>query len=550
MFKHASELFKSNDHKEIFSKGAVQKQNNFLGGHVSVNFINKDYKRDEQLEAILKETLFLIENCTSRGFDLSEIAILVRDNKQSSIVSSWLIENNIPVLSQDSLSINNSDKIEQLINLIKLKVNNQNQEARAIIIGNLAAFIKPKDQFLFYKNNLNNDIESFLGNLNILPIYKAFEMPFFESVDFFIKELKMDIKNTDPYVLFFREIIYEQVFQEKNNEKEFLNFWNKNNSKIKIPSGNSKSATKVLTIHKAKGLEFPVVIYPFVNSVTHRNFGKRNWLPVFEQNFSKKILIPFNENFREYSKSFKTEYDSISSKEELDNLNLLYVVLTRAVAELYLISEYPKSQSINSHNEIIRSFLESSEKWRDDVNRYSWGKTEIKEKGKKEDSTTFLTAFETKHIQPKPSVKFLNDKIIFGNIFHEFMSKIEFESDYSKEKNELNLSSSVNKSIIKQVLRLSKNVIEHPDLKQYFSKKNTVYCEQEIFTKSKKIIKPDRLVFLTPNRVVLIDYKTGEKSKKDQQQILKYQKILEKMGYKIETSILVYVDNSVDLVNL
>ncbi|MDB9977100.1 hypothetical protein OAD59_04610, partial [Flavobacteriaceae bacterium] len=229
---------------------------------------------------------------------------------------------------------------------------------------------------------------------------------------------------------------------------------------------------------------------------------------------------------------------------------LLYVVLTRAVAELYLISEYPKSQSINSHNEIIRSFLESSEKWRDDVNRYSWGKTEIKEKGKKEDSTTFLTAFETKHIQPKPSVKFLNDKIIFGNIFHEFMSKIEFESDYSKEKNELNLSSSVNKSIIKQVLRLSKNVIEHPDLKQYFSKKHTVYCEQEIFTKSKKIIKPDRLVFLTPNRVVLIDYKTGEKSKKDQQQILKYQKILEKMGYKIETSILVYVDNSVDLVNL
>ena len=205
--------------------------------------------------------------------------------------------------------------------------------------------------------------------------------------------------------MFFREIIYEQVFQEKNNEKEFLNFWNKNNSKIKIPSGNSKSATKVLTIHKAKGLEFPVVIYPFVNSVTHRNFGKRNWLPVFEQNFSKKILIPFNENFREYSKSFKTEYDSISSKEELDNLNLLYVVLTRAVAELYLISEYPKSQSINSHNEIIRSFLESSEKWRDDVNRYSWGKTEIKEKGKKEDSTTFLTAFETKHIQPKPSEK-------------------------------------------------------------------------------------------------------------------------------------------------
>ena len=223
-------------------------------------------------------------------------------------------------------------------------------------------------------------------------------------------------------------------------------------------------------------MEFPVVIYPFVNSVTHRNFGKKNWLPVFEQNLSKKILIPFNENFREYSKSFKTEYDSTSSKEEQDNLNLLYVALTRAIDELHLISEHPKSQSINSHNEIVRSFLESSEKWRDDVNKYSWGKTEIKEKDKNEDSTTFLTAFETKHIQPKPSGRFSNDKIIFGNIFHEFMSKIEFESDYSKEKNDLNLSISVNKSIKKQVLSLSKKVIEHPDLKQYFSKKHTVYC--------------------------------------------------------------------------
>jgi ATP-dependent exoDNAse (exonuclease V) beta subunit len=539
-----------NYHKKIFLQGSNQKQNNFSNGHVSITFINKDFKKEQQLESVLKETLSQIENCLSRGFEQSEIAVLVRDNKQSSQVSEWLIENNVSVLSQDSLSINNSKKIELLINLIKLKVDNNNQEARAILIGKFATLVQPKDLFVFYKENLKNEFKRFLKNLNIFSLYRAFEMSFLESVDFFIKELNMDLSNTDPYILFLREVIFEQVSQNKNNEKEFLIFWKKNNTKIKIPSSSSKNAVQVLTIHKAKGLEFPVVIYPFVDSVTHRNSGKRNWLPVFEENLSKKILIPFNENFREYSDSFQKEYDIISSNEELDNLNLLYVALTRAVDELHLISEYPKTKTINSHNQIIRAFLEGSGEWKDDLDKFNWGKPVHKEKTKKTERTPCFKGYETRFFQPIPDTKFLNEKIVFGNVFHEFMSKIEFETDYIKEKNELMLSKSVDKSIKNKVIKLSKNVIDHPNLKEYFSKNNLVYCEQEIFTESNKIIKPDRLVFLDSNRVVIIDYKTGEKSTKDQKQIVKYQKTLKKMGYKLEASLLIYLENSIDIVKV
>jgi ATP-dependent exoDNAse (exonuclease V) beta subunit len=550
LFKHASGLLNLNYHKKIFLQGSNQKQNNFSNGHVSITFINKDFKKEQQLESVLKETLSQIENCLSRGFEQSEIAVLVRDNKQSSQVSEWLIENNVSVLSQDSLSINNSKKIELLINLIKLKVDNNNQEARAILIGKFATLVQPKDLFVFYKENLKNEFKRFLKNLNIFSLYRAFEMSFLESVDFFIKELNMDLSNTDPYILFLREVIFEQVSQNKNNEKEFLIFWKKNNTKIKIPSSSSKNAVQVLTIHKAKGLEFPVVIYPFVDSVTHRNSGKRNWLPVFEENLSKKILIPFNENFREYSDSFQKEYDIISSNEELDNLNLLYVALTRSVDELHLISEYPKTKTINSHNQIIRAFLEGSGEWKDDLDKFNWGKPVHKEKTKKNERTPCFKGYETRFFQPIPDTKFLNEKIVFGNVFHEFMSKIEFETDYIKEKNELMLSKSVDKSIKNKVIKLSKSVIDHPDLKEYFSKNNLVYCEQEIFTESNKIIKPDRLVFLDSNRVVIIDYKTGEKSTKDQKQIVKYQKTLKKMGYKLEASVLVYVENSIDIVKV
>ena len=550
LFKHASGLLKSNYYKKIFLQGSDQKHNNFSNGHVSITFINKDFKKEQQLESVLKETLSQIENCLSRGFEQSEIAVLVRDNKQSSQISEWLIENNISVLSQDSLSIDNSEKVELLINLIKLKDDNNNQEARAVIIGNFANLVKPKDLFVFYKENLNNELKRFLKNLNIFSLYKAFEISFLESVDFFIKELQMDLSNTDPYILFLREVIFEQVSQNKNNEKEFLVFWKQNRTKIKIPSGSSKNAVQVLTIHKAKGLEFPVVIYPFVDSVTHRNSGKRNWLPVFEENFSKKILIPFNENFKEYSDSFQKEYDSISSNEELDNLNLLYVALTRAVDELHLISEYPRLKSINSHNQIIRSFLENYAEWREDRNKFTWGKPLTKDIVKKNDPASDAKGFETKYFQPVPDTKFINDKMIFGNVFHEFMSHIEFENDYINEKNELNLSKLIDKNTKNRVIKISKSVIEHHDLKKYFSINNSVYCEQEIFTESNKIIKPDRLVFFDSNRVAVIDYKTGEKNKKDLKQILKYKKTLENMGKKVEASILVYIENSIEIVKL
>ena len=65
-------------------------------------------------------------------------------------------------------------------------------------------------------------------------------------------------------------------------------------------------------------------------------------------------------------------------------------------------------------------------------------------------------------------------KSIFGNVFHEFMSNIQFENDYINEKNQLKLSKSVNKSVKNDVIKLSKTVIEHPDLKEYFSTNNSV----------------------------------------------------------------------------
>ena len=104
----------------------------------------------------------------------------------------------------------------------------------------------------------------------------------------------------------------------------------------------------------------------------------------------------------------------------------------------------------------------------------------------------------------------------------------------------------------KQILSVSKQLINHPNLEKYFLSNNSVVCEKEIFVDNDKPIRPDRIVFNENKQIVIIDYKTGERSNKDENQIKKYRQILSKMGYKVNKTVLIYVsanNNDIDIVS-
>ena len=104
----------------------------------------------------------------------------------------------------------------------------------------------------------------------------------------------------------------------------------------------------------------------------------------------------------------------------------------------------------------------------------------------------------------------------------------------------------------KQILSVSKQLINHPNLKKHFLSNNSVVCEKEIFVDNGKPIRPDRIVFNENKQIVIIDYKTGDRSYKDENQIKKYRQILSKMGYKVNKTVLIYVsanNNDIDIVS-
>ena len=116
---------------------------------------------------------------------------------------------------------------------------------------------------------------------------------------------------------------------------------------------------------------------------------------------------------------------------------------------------------------------------------------------------------------------------------------------------ELNFGNTINKETKNQILSISKKIITSPSIKKHFSSELRVLCEKEIFSNDGGIFKPDRIVFDKNQVATIIDYKTGQKSRKDVLQIENYKKLLQKMGFKVRETVLVYVNkqhNDIDIV--
>ncbi|RZP06298.1 MAG: hypothetical protein EVA42_03905 [Flavobacteriales bacterium] len=541
-FKSISKLLSNKSHKHIFEESSSQKTNDKKGGYVSLKFLKQELNKEEYLSETIDSVCSIIIDCKKRNYKNSEISILTRDNNQSSQISRGLIERGISVSSEDALLLSNSKEVMLLIELIKLRIDPTNKRSKFKIANH---FYNPKlkeDQFLFFNSIINLDQEGFLKKINLEFLSEGFKKPLFNSITLAIKELKLNEQNNNIFISFFLEILYDQVYKKSQSDEEFLRYWDKNKEKIKVSGEGNKESVQVLTIHKAKGLEFPVVIYPFADSFTFRTYGLKKWFPVDKSKNPTKLLVSFNEKLKEYNDLTKNMVETTLENQELDNTNLLYVAFTRAVDELYTISSFPKKASLNSHNEITRSFLETNKIWNEEKLNYSWGTKTVK-KSQTKTKTVLNKGFQTTQMKFEPKRSYVDEKINFGLYFHEFMGKIKKRSDYNREKTDLDLNQTINKEIKNQILSISKKIVTSPSIKKHFSPELRVLCEKEIFSNDGRIFKPDRIVFDKNQVATVIDYKTGQKSRRDVLQIENYKKLLQKMGYKVRETILVYVNN-------
>jgi hypothetical protein len=136
-----------------------------------------------------------------------------------------------------------------------------------------------------------------------------------------------------------------------------------------------------------------------------------------------------------------------------------------------------------------------------------------------------------------------------GNLLHEIMSNIKSISDLEKVIQEFYENGTLDLKTKEKYRNLITNILEHKELKQYYSAGLKSYNEREIIIKNSEPIRADRIVFSSAKEVCIIDYKTGKLKKEDYEQLNNYEDILIDMGYKVKNKILINTVGKVNVVS-
>lgn len=549
-FKYVSNNLKFDNNKKIY-KLSSQKQNSSEGGYVSIQFLKKEDSIKPENNLFLQKCLQIIQDCLNRNARLEDMCILVRNKVQQNLLAEFLISNKIPVISSESLLLINSGKVKTLIEAIRLRVDPNSKVAKKNILDNLIKSKPVLDVFNFYKKSIDKNIDEFFEEIFNLSYKDFIELELFDALSSLLRINRQTI-SYDAHIQFFMDEVFEFFVKKKGNDEDFLNYFDQNYESLSVVSSSNTDAVTILTIHKSKGLEFPIIIYPFADSKAHVSSQKKIWFPLELADNNIELLLPQSNDLQKTGILGKEYIKKLKEEEELDNVNLLYVAFTRAIAELYVISTYTERNSFESHNEIISSFIASCGFEFEKNLSFSWGnplKRKIKSQKHSKSKSINCSSFNQYHTL-KTSRDYIDKKVSYGKCLHELMSRVDYSYQFKKELQAYLSLKYFDKKTTNQLTINSKKILNNKILKKYYSNEFEVFCEKEIFRLGNQIIIPDRIVRSKDNVYTIIEYKTGKKRISDNKQIEKYKLAMHEMGLKVEKALLVYTGEPLEVMEI
>ncbi|MEW6067320.1 MAG: UvrD-helicase domain-containing protein [Nitrospirota bacterium] len=536
------------DYQQNVKKGNEDK------GYVEIILCEKDDENPvekEKLQGLVKELY-------DRGYRYSDIAILTYKNEDVVKVSSWLNEEEIPFLSYSSLDIRKRKITGEIVSLLSfLDSPADNLSFATFILGDVFNKILENSssrvdrhtlrEFLFVNKDKGFLYKSFQENFP--DIWDKYFARLFKSVGYLpLYDLVTEIFNTfqvfdvasdeEATLIKILEVIKEFEGEGYNNIRDFIEAVKDDRGSesewdISIPK---KDAVTVMTIHKAKGLGFPVTIVLLYEDKS------RGFDYIVKKDEKAISLLKINEKISTHNDELKSLYEEEKIREMVNKLNSLYVGFTRAEDELYIIGIRAEKKGEKKNDKYPFNLLPAEEFLPSE-------KPAIK--------TTVSPEIATLPInhQYKPiEFKDTSDRRLKmeekqrGEFIHRVLAHIEYVGDNFDDR----LSESIRKIEDETGLRypemekLVYSTVTHSDISEYFKQKpeRTVRMEQEFSDRDGNLHRMDRLI-IDRDIVTVIDYKTGDKEEEEKHiaQLKTYMKILrEVFPDKKVDGIIAYVD--------
>ncbi|MEL6534643.1 MAG: UvrD-helicase domain-containing protein [Bacteroidota bacterium] len=552
-------------------------------GWVEVSFLREE--EEEDLHPCLQKVPGWLEDLQDAGYALKDVAFLVRTKREGQQIVDALMRYQAEnpespyaydVISSEALALDSAPAVRLLLYGLQALHQPENGLAQVqlayeyVYYGGRSSDAADPHSVFARPTKDSDEATSSLPDAFVKQRDRLARLPLYECVETLIPILGADqLRGQFAYLQAFQDAVLEYCRMEQTDLGGFLKWWENTGYKRSVQVPEQMDAARIYTIHKSKGLQFKAVLMPFVHWSTDHRSNQANFLWVQENTtgweYPGSVPIRYGQGLAETA--YWPTYYRERLWAQLDNLNLLYVALTRAEEVLRIASKHPdpKGKGIREIKDVgallwqwIHDFSQEHGEWDEGLEQYTYGvRPEHKTKAPEQVSQAGWDEYPAAPWQHHLSIRNHAEDFFqlqedgkaavveYGNLAHRMLALIHTSDQIDEAMASLQregVLSGVGQA--EEVKAMVNRVIQLPQVADWFSGRWTVKTEVPILPKTGEVKRLDR-VMIQDDHAIVLDFKTGttqpEWEEKHKKQVSYYAKLLREMGYATVEGYLMYL---------
>ncbi len=559
-------------------------------GHVRIQLLEKEQLVEEEEEThwkdYVKEQLpHMVETLQDQGYALQDIAFLVRNKREGREVAQTFMDYKhqgharqgyrYEVISPESLFLNASLTVGLLVDVLRFLDNPTDRIARGSVVHKYRRIRQlPQDSptlhrifaaagvdrrktadeaeelAAFYKE-LPSDFQRFQDYLNKLPLY--------ELVENLIRIFDLGVTSETVYLQAFQDAVLNFTRVEQGDLHSFLQWWDERGQETSVQVAEAVDAMRIMTIHKAKGLQFRVVILPFCTWDTDHHPSQTNilWTRTLTPPLQELGLMPMRYSKKLINTVFRQDYYEELIRVHIDNLNLLYVAFTRAEECLYAFA--PPKGSKNGYsldsvaNALRQSFSSPSLSDKHIALDDHFDETDnVLELGVAPHTTQADYQKKTFSLTSYPSVRW-RDRLMVRPTSHGYFNavasnnsltinlitllrallvRMEHAHELEQHLQDIYYERGITLAERERLQRHAEGTLKHPLLRKWYETEDTVKIQRTLLTGNQHYVCPDR-VMIDDEQATVVHFGLADEQAEHTKVVKQSCAVLQQLGYTL-----------------